>query len=203
MKEKEIVKFHKLIVTGLEKDKVISSDMVNSLADYILGQRLIKDFNGKMTLNQEGLEDEKMNYIKAYINNPIDMSTLWTISKSTAIEKTLETLNRMAKEGHLKEGVDYDSTKRIDDEFCLKLNYAAFYHRFIKYCQDNNIDYVSLKDFKKELKEKDYCLYHNRPVAFRTGGYLNHFKTFRAAVLSIEKLEEQNLNVEYLISGQK
>lgn len=205
MKEKEIIKLRKAIVAGLENDKVISSDMINPLTDYILGQWLIKDFGAKMGMNQELLKDEKTSYIRAFINKPVDTSSLCISSKGKVVDETLETMNRMAEEGHLVKGVDYDSTRRLDDELCLKLNYTAFYDRFKKYCLDNNISHevLSLKDFKQELQNRDYCLYYNRPVCFRTGDYLNKSKTFRAAVLSIEKLEEQNLNIDYLISGQE
>jgi hypothetical protein len=205
MKEKEIIKLRNAIAAGLEKDKVIHSSMINPLTDYILGQWLIKGFDAKMEMNQEGLEDEKLNYIKAFINKPLDMSSLCAGSKGRVVDEALETMNRMAEEGHLIKGVDYHSTKRIDDEFCLKLNYATFYDRFEKYCLDNNISHevLSLKDFKQELQHREYCLHYNRPVNFRTGDYLNNSKTFRAAVLSIEKLEEQNLNLDYLINGQE
>jgi hypothetical protein len=205
MKEKEIIKLRKAIAAGLEKDKVIHSSMISPLADYILGQSLIKGFDAKVNMNQEALEDEKISYIKAFINKPVEMSFLCTSSKGKVVDETLETLNCMAEEGHLIKGMDYDSTKRIDDEPCLKLNYTAFYEKFKKYCLDNNISHeiLNLKDFKQELQQKDYCLYHNRPVSFRTGDYLNNSKTFRAAVLSIEKLEEKNLNIDFLISGQE
>jgi hypothetical protein len=201
MKEKEIIKLRQSIVTNLEHHKIINSDMIDSLADYILGLSLIKDSYVKAKHNSESLEAAKKKYIRACIHPPVNKSSLGTSISSSAVEQTLETLNRMAEKGQLIKGVDFDSTKKVDDELCLRLNYTAFYDRFQKYCWDNKITHevLSLKDFKKELQKKDYCLDYNKPVAFRTDDSLKEIKTFRAAVLSVERLNEMNLKIDYLI----
>jgi hypothetical protein len=201
MKEREIVKLHQFISTNLRDSNLSNGRMKNLLANYVLAVYLLKNVFNEMKLSSDGFAEEKSKDAEACINLSHKDTPVYARPGSDLIADILETLNRMAAEGKLINDVDYDSTRKADDEPCLRLNYTAFYDRFKKYCRDNNIDHeiIRLKDFKKELMRRDYCLYHSKPVTFRTGEAQNSFKTFRAAVLSLEKLKEMKLKIDCLV----
>jgi hypothetical protein len=204
MKEREIIKLNRSIQDSLSECNLSNGKMKNTIANYILAVCLLKNIFEEMKLQLEGYslecskatEDECSSYMK----EEVGLSPY----KNSVVENTLETLNQMAEEGYLRKFVDYDATRKVDDEPCLRLNYTAFYESFKGYCRDNNISHevLTLKAFKKELMKRDYCLYCSKPVSFRYGEDTKGFKTFRAAVLSIEKLKARKLRVDFLINGQ-
>jgi hypothetical protein len=47
----------------------------------------------------------------------------------------------------------------------------------------------------------DFCISYSKPTYFKVQAYDFHStaKTFRAAVLSLEKLKERNLEIDFLV----
>ncbi|WP_097027483.1 hypothetical protein [Clostridium peptidivorans] len=108
----------------------------------------------------------------------------------------------MAATGCIYEGIHYDIAKANEADV-LRLNYLAFYDNFLKYCKDHNLsqEVLPLTSFKKQLSKSSYCLCYDKPTTFRTGYDDNsRRKTFRVAILDIEKLKEKNLEVDFLIN---
>jgi hypothetical protein len=203
MKEREIIKLHQNISRELVNSSLTNGRMKNLIANYILAVYLLRNIFEEMQQTFEDSITERRPVNEGIINSSSEEEPEFKLPSKGIIEHTLITLNKMAIDGLLIQDVDFDSSRKVDDEPCLILNYTVFYESFKKYCRDNNIDHdiLSLKDFKRELMKRDYCLYYNKPVSFRSGDDLKDFKTFRAAVLSLEKLKEWHLNIDYLVYG--
>jgi hypothetical protein len=202
MKEREIVRLHKCISKELVDSSLTNSQAKNLIANYLLAVYLLSNIFEGMRQNPGDFTAEGRQANEETVNSFFNNEPAVKVSGKGALEHTLETLNKMSLQGLLKQDLDYDSSRKVDDEPCLILNYTVFYENFKKYCRDNNVDHeiLSLKDFKRELMKKDYCLYYNKPVSFRSGDDLKGFKTCRVAVLSLEKLKKWKLNVDCLIN---
>lgn len=203
MNVEEIKNLHENISENLIDKSFKNQRIRNSVANCILGIHLLKSTFEDLSLNFEKACGIKLSDILDAINSAAGEDLLDNnIASRSVIEDSLETLNRMAVNGELDDGVDFDSSKKVDGELCLRLNYTVFYDRFIKYCKDYNVSHevLSLNSFKKQLQKMDYCLYYNKPMSFKRWGYNSkEYRTCRAAVLSIEKLKEKNLDVGFLI----
>jgi hypothetical protein len=203
MKEREIIKLHQAISRNLMDSSLTNSSLKSLVVNYILAVYLLRNIFEEMKQNLGDPTAEGRQANDEIINSFCNEGPVAKELRKGVVEHTLETLSKMVPEGLLIEGVDYDSSRKVDDEPCLILNYTVFYDRFKEYCRDNNVDHeaLSLKDFKRELMKRDYCLYYNKPMSFRSGDDLKDFKTCRAAVLSLERLKEWNLNIDYLVYG--
>lgn len=203
MKEREIIKLHQTISRNLMDSSLTNSSLKNLVANYILAVYLLRNIFEEMKQNLGDFATEGRQANEEIIISSSEEEFEFKVSSRGIIEHSLVTLNKMAIEGLLVQEADFDSSRKVDDEPCLILNYTAFYENFKKYCRDNNVDHeiLTLKDFKRELMKRDYCLYYNKPVSFRSGDDLKDFKTCRTAVLSLEKLKEWHLNIDFLVYG--
>jgi hypothetical protein len=202
MKERDIIKLYQTISKNLVDRSLTNSGLKKLITNYILAVYLLRNICEEMKQTFGDFNTEKWPIAEGFINSSSEEEPEFKLPRKGVVENTLETLNKMALEGLLKEDVDFDSSRKVDDEPCLILNYTAFYENFKKYCRDNNVEHeiLSLKDFKRELMKRDYCLYYSRPVSFRNGDDLKSFKTCRAAVLSLEKIKVWKLNIDCLIN---
>jgi hypothetical protein len=111
-------------------------------------------------------------------------------------------MNRMAANNELLRNIDYDAVMDLDGEFVLRLNYTSFYDRFVKYCREYNVTYevMPLSSFKKQLSNMQYCKCYNKPVNFSVRlGNPKDKKTFRSAVVYINKLREKNVDIDFMV----
>jgi hypothetical protein len=63
----------------------------------------------------------------------------------------------MAVNRLLDRGYDYDSVIDSDGDFVLRLNYGAFYDRFVRFCKDYNVAH-EVEGLKKKNVEVEYML---------------------------------------------
>lgn len=203
MEDNTLLELYNCIYKSLCSVKITSTRVRNSVTNCILGIYLITNVFNELNLNLEKCTGIKINDIIKSINEGAISDLLdYSNNNKSVLDDTLETINRMAVSGCIDEGIHYDTSK-IDGIEVLRLNYVAFYDDFLKYCKDHNLtqETLSLKSFKNQLSKSNYCLYYDKPTTFRTG-YDNgsRRKTFRAAILDIEKLKEKNLEVDFLIN---
>lgn len=187
----------------LNSNIIKNSRVKNSIINACFGISTIKALFKVRGLDFEESVGHSFKEIRNAIieNAKSDLLDESTGSKSV-IDYTLETINRMAINYIIR--ADYDYSLGIDkegNEF-LKLNYLSFYDKFLKYCKDHSIEHeiLPLSSFKKQLGKTDYCISVNKPISFKiSSGYINQYKTFRAAALDMKKLKELNLDLDFLM----
>jgi hypothetical protein len=201
---KDLNEIHQSIYSNIADKNFINERIRNSVANCLLGIHLLKLAYEDLGLDFEESCRVNLSNIKEAVNKGAyeDLLDYGTSSK-TIIDNTLETLNRMAANNFLHKGMDYDTAKDSSGERCLRLNYTLFYDRFLKYCREHEVNQetLNLSSFKKQLQKMDFCITYSKPTYFKVQAYDFHStgKTFRAAVLSLEKLKERNLEIEFLV----
>jgi hypothetical protein len=204
MDTKDLKQIHQSIYSSINEKNFINERIRNSVTNCLLGIHLLKLAYEDLGLDFETSCMVSLSNIKEAVNKGAyeDLLDYGTSSK-TVIDNTLETLNRMAANKHLHRGMDYDTAKDSSSDMCLRLNYTVFYDRFLKYCREHEVnqEVLNLSSFKKQLRKMDFCISYNKPTSFKVQAYDFHStaKTFRAAVLSIEKLRVRNLEIDLLL----
>jgi hypothetical protein len=170
----------------------------------MVGIALLKGVFDELKVDFEEATGVKMNEVLKSIKQTVYKDLLDNGNSSKGIiDASLETMNRMAVNGLLQKDYDYDCVLDSEGDFVLRLNYNAFYDRFVKFCKDHNVahEVLPLASFKKHLEKLGYCKSFNKPTAFkdRESGLSGKNKTFRAAVLEVEGLREKNLDVDYMV----
>jgi hypothetical protein len=202
MKEKDVINLYKAISDNLQVKSIFNAKTKDSIINFILAISLLKNIFEEMDISFLRNTASKEPESETDVYPSSEKTSSLAVCCKGVMEDTLETLNQMALEGHLVKGVDYDLSKKTSDELSLRLNYTSFYKRFINYCREKDVSFnpLPIKTFKKELRKKEYCVFYNKPITFRTKQDSKHFKTFRTAVLSVDKLREMNINIDFLIS---
>lgn len=121
---------------------------------------------------------------------------------SENVLKNLESINEMAREGLITRGVHYKAGIDAEGDYVLKLNYIAFYDRFIGFCRKSKAEHelFDLREFKLLLRIQKYCKAYNMPAWFNVlAGCYSFKKQFRCAVLKINDLKELNCKLDCLI----
>jgi len=202
VKELQSAAFEKLISNNIKNDRV-----KNSIANCILGIALLKSVFDDMDLDMEqctgfSIKDIISSIEKGAYEDLLDSGS----SNKTVIEQNFETMNRMAANNELLRNIDYDAIRDSDGDLVLRLNYTSFYDRFVKYCREYNVTHevMPLSSFKKQLSNMQYCKCYNKPVNFavRTGN-LKDKKTFRSAVVYIDKLREKNVDIDFMVDDDR
>lgn len=203
MKDDDIALLHKAIYDKLSSKNLENERVRNSITNCILGIALVKKVFEELGLDMEDSVGVSMKDIILNIKAAAEEDLLNNSFKSKgAIDASLETINRMAVNNELEKGVDFDTNYDSEGDFVLRLNYTAFYDRFLKYCREHSVehDVLSLTSFKKQLSRMSYCKCYNKPVSFHvSGGAIGERKTFRAAVLYTEALKKNNLEVDFML----
>jgi hypothetical protein len=202
MDEKKIREIHgaafeKLISNNIKNDRV-----KNSIANCILGIALLKSVFDDLDLDMQqctgfSIKDIVSSIERGAYEDLLDGGS----SNKTVIEQNFETMNRMAANNELLRNIDYDAVKDFDGDFVLRLNYISFYDRFVKYCREHNVTHevLPLSSFKKQLGNMQYCKFYNKPVNFSVKQENpKDKKTFRSAVVYIDKLKEKNVDIDFM-----
>lgn len=197
-KEIQSAAFERLISNNIKNDRV-----KNSIANCILGIALLKSVFDDMDMDMQECTGFSIKDIIASIERGAYEDLLDSgSSNKTVIEQNFETMNRMAANNELLRNIDYDAVLDLDGEFVLRLNYTSFYDRFVKYCREYNVTHevMPLSSFKKQLSNMQYCKCYNKPVNFSVRlGNPKDKKTFRSAVVYINKLREKNVDIDFMV----
>ena len=198
VKEIQSAAFEKLISNNIKNDRV-----KNSIANCILGIALLKSVFDDMDLDMKvctgfSIKDIILSIEKGAYEDLLDSGS----SNKTVIEQNFETMNRMAANNELLRNIDYDAVRDLDGDLVLRLNYTSFYDRFVKYCREYNVTHevMPLSSFKKQLSNMQYCKCYNKPVNFSVRAENpKDKKTFRSAVIYINKLREKNVDIDFMV----
>ncbi|MCB2308741.1 hypothetical protein LGL08_19455 [Clostridium estertheticum] len=202
MSEKKIKEIHSEILEKLIGNDIKNDRVKNSIANCMIGIALLKRVFDDFDLNMESCTGFTMKEIISSIERGAYEDLLdGGTSNKTVIEQNFETMNRMAANSELLRNIDYDAVLDLDGDFVLRLNYTCFYDRFVKYCREHNVTHevLPLSSFKKQLSNMQYCKCYNKPVNFsvRQENPKNK-KTFRCAVVYINKLREKNVDIDFI-----
>lgn len=203
MSEKNLKSTYDLFYNKFSGETIHSERVKHSLTNGLVGLALLLDVFINLGLDFKETTGYSPEDIQTAIKNSVISELLEDNCKTkSVIDITLETFNRMAANGLLVRGSDYDCVKDSDGELVLRLNYSVFYDRFLKYCKDYNVDHeiLPLSSFKKQLSKMNYCKCYNKPTCFQVPcSYNGVKKTFRAAVLVADKLKKNNIEVDFMI----
>jgi 5S rRNA maturation endonuclease (ribonuclease M5) len=206
MSEKKLKELYDSIYENLSGKELANDRVRNSITNCMLGIALIKGVFDELQVDFEEATGVSMKDILKSIRNTVVTDLLDNGQSSKGIiEDSLETMNRMAVNRLLERDYDYDAVLDSDGDFVLRLNYGAFYDRFVKFCKDYNVSHevLPLPSFKRQLAKLSYCKSFNKPTTFkdRDPGLedRSRSKTFRAAVLLVEGLKAKNVDVEYML----
>ncbi|MCB2290414.1 hypothetical protein LGK97_11615 [Clostridium sp. CS001] len=190
--------FEKLISNNIKNDRV-----KNSISNCILGIALLKSVFDDLDLDMQECTGFSIKDIVSSIERGAYEDLLDGGSSSkTVIEQNFETMNRMAANNDLLRDIDYDAVVDLEGDIVLRLNYTSFYDRFVKYCREHNVTHevLPLSSFKKQLSNMQYCKCYNKPVNFSVRlGNPKDKKTFRSAVIYINKLREKNVDIDFMV----
>ncbi|MGV8981874.1 hypothetical protein [Clostridium sp.] len=203
MEEEKIKEIHSTILEKNIGNDIKNDRVKNSIANCMIGIALLKKVFEDLDLNMEGCTGFAIKEILSAIEKGAYEDLLdGGSSNKTVIEQNFETVNRMAANSELLRDIDYDAVVDLDGDFVLRLNYISFYDRFVKYCREHNVTHevLPLSSFKKQLSNMQYCKCYNKPVNFsvRQENPKNK-KTFRCAVVYINKLREKNVDVDFMV----
>ncbi|MBU3188340.1 hypothetical protein K9O30_03040 [Clostridium bowmanii] len=203
MEEEKIKEIHSTILEKNIGNDIKNDRVKNSIANCMIGIALLKKVFEDLDLNMEGCTGFAIKEILSAIEKGAYEDLLdGGSSNKTVIEQNFETVNRMAANNELLRDIDYDAVVDLDGDFVLRLNYISFYDRFVKYCREHNVTHevLPLSSFKKQLSNMQYCKCYNKPVNFsvRQENPKNK-KTFRCAVVYINKLREKNVDVDFMV----
>ncbi|MBU3160825.1 hypothetical protein KPL37_13850 [Clostridium frigoris] len=202
MEEDKIKEIHSAIFEKAISNNIKNDRVKNSIANCMIGIALLKRVFNNLDLNMQECTGFTMKEIISSIETGAYEDLLdGGTSNKTVIEQNFETMNRMAANNELYRNIDYDAVLDLDGDFVLRLNYTCFYDRFVKYCREHNVTHevLPLSSFKKQLSNMQYCKSYNKPVNFsvRQENPKNK-KTFRCAVVYINKLREKNVDVDFI-----
>jgi len=202
MEEEKIKEIHSAIFEKAIGNDIKNDRIKNSIANCMIGIALLKKVFDDLDLNMQECTGFTMKEIISSIERGAYEDLLdGGSSNKTVIEQNFETMNRMAANNELSRNIDYDAVLDLDGDFVLRLNYTSFYDRFVKYCREHNVTHevLPLSSFKKQLSNMQYCKCYNKPVNFsvRQENPKNK-KTFRCAVVYINKLREKNVDVDFI-----
>jgi hypothetical protein len=206
MSEDKLRKLYNTVYEELSGKELSNERVRNSITNCILGIALLKGVFEELGLDFKescGVDTEEIADIIKHtvVTDLLDNGN----SSKGIIEDSLETMNRMAVNSLLQKDYDYDAVMDGDGDFVLRLNYSAFYDRFVKFCKDHNVGHevLPLASFKKQLDKLAYCKCFNKPVTFkdRLDGRERN-KTFRAAVLIVDELRKRNVDVDYMVINE-
>ncbi|MBU3110190.1 hypothetical protein [Clostridium lacusfryxellense] len=202
MEEENIKEIHSAILEKLIGNYIKNDRVKTSIANCMIGIALLKRVFNDLDLNMQ----ECTGFTMKEILSAIEMGAYEDLldggtSNKTVIEQNFETMNRMAANNELLRDIDYDAVLDLDGDFVLRLNYTCFYDRFVKYCREHNVTHevLPLNSFKKQLSNMQYCKFYNKPVNFSVRQELpKNKKTFRCAVIYINKLREKNVDIDFI-----
>jgi hypothetical protein len=206
MREEKLKELYDSIYDNLSGKDLANDRVRNSITNCMLGIALLKGVFDELQLDFKEATGVSPNDILKSIKNTV-VTDLLDNGKSSKgiIEDSLETMNRMAVNRLLERGYDYDAVMDGEGDFVLRLNYSAFYDRFVKFCREHSVSHevLPLPSFKRQLSKLAYCKSYNKPTSFkdREGSY-DKPKTFRAAVLEVEGLNKKNVDVEYMLDRE-
>ncbi|MBU3182537.1 hypothetical protein [Clostridium psychrophilum] len=202
MDEDKIKQIHSSIFEKAISNNIKNDRAKNSIANCMIGIALLKRVFNDLDLDMQECTGFTMKEIISSIETGAYEDLLdGGTSNKTVIEQNFETMNRMAANNELLRNIDYDTVLDLDGDFVLRLNYTCFYDRFVKYCREHNVTHevLPLSSFKKQLSNMQYCKCYNKPVNFsvRQENPKNK-KTFRCAVVYINKLREKNVDIDFI-----
>jgi hypothetical protein len=203
MSEEKLKKLYDTLYEELSGKELNNERVRNSITNCMLGIALLRGVFEELELDFQESCGVKTKDIFKSIKRAVVSDLLDNGNRSKGIiEDSLETMNRMAVNRLLDKYYDYDMVLDSDGDHVLRLNYSAFYDRFVKFCKDHNVahEVLPLASFKKQLNKLGYCKCFNKPVTFkdRYDG-LDRTKTFRAAVLLVDELKRRNVEVDYMV----
>jgi predicted nuclease with TOPRIM domain len=206
MSEKKLKELYDSIYESLSGKDLANERVRNSITNCMLGIALLKGVFDELQVDFQEASGVSMSDIIKSIKHTVITDLLDNGNSSKGIiEDSLETMNRMAVNRLLDREYDYDSVVDSDGDYVLRLNYGAFYDRFVKFCKDYNVSHevLPLASFKKQLSKLGYCKCFNKPTSFkdRYDGR-EKYKTFRAAMLEVEGLMKKNVDVEYMLDRE-
>jgi 5S rRNA maturation endonuclease (ribonuclease M5) len=202
---KELAEKHKKLFIQMAKVSIRDDRVKESISNCILGLALVKEAFKAVNLDIEQETGYKMSeLIDAVRDTASDDLLMGAEGSKNVIDLTLETLNRMAINNVLVNKCDYDAVMDKDGEFVLRLNYKAFYDRFLKYCKDNKIEHevLQIESFEQQLSNMDYCKASKKGVKFKLNNSFNETKNFRSMIIFADKLKERNIDVDYMIDNK-
>ena len=202
MEEEKLKEIHSAIFEKAIGNDIKNDRVKNSIANCMIGIALLKKVFDDLDLNMQECTGFTMKEIISSIERGAYEDLLdGGSSNKTVIEQNFETMNRMAANNELLRNIDYDAVLDLDGDFVLRLNYTSFYDRFVKYCREHNVTHevLPLSSFKKQLSNMLYCKCYNKPVNFSVRQENpKDKKTFRCAVVYINKLREKNVDVDFI-----
>ncbi|MBV7273742.1 hypothetical protein JMF89_09725 [Clostridiaceae bacterium UIB06] len=203
MSEENLKTAYNMFYKKFSGDNIHSERIKESITNALLGLSLLLEVFADLGLNFKEATGYSSKDIETALKTSVVKELLEDNAKSkSVVDITLETLNRMAANGELVQGADYNCTKDFDGDKVLRLNYTVFYDRLLKYCKDHNLDIevLTLGGFKKQISKMNYCKAYNKPTSFHVTNTFNGTKkTFRAAVLYVDKLKENNIDVDFMV----
>lgn len=202
---KELAEKHKKLFIQMAKASIRDDRVKESIANCILGLALVREAYKFLELDIEKEIGFKMSELIEAVRETASEDLLMGAEGSkNVIDLTLETLNRMAINDVLTSKCDYDTVMDKDGDFVLRLNYKAFYDRFLKYCKDNKIEHevLQLESFEQQLSNMDYCKASKYVMKFNIKYAANETKSFRGMVLFIDKLKERNIDIDFMLDNE-
>jgi hypothetical protein len=202
---KELMEKHRKLFIQIAKINIRDDRVKESISNCILGLSLIREVFKNLNLDMDKETGYEMKEIVAAVTETATSDLLMGAEGSkNVIDLTLETLNRMAINGAIYEGCDYESLLDRDGDFVLRLNYKAFYDRFLRYCKDNRIEHevLQLDSFEQQISNMEYCKASKKVLKFKAGYSSNETKSFRGMVLYIDKLKERNIDVDFMTDNE-
>lgn len=203
MSEENLKATYDMFFKKFSGNNIHNERIKQSITNALLGLALLLEIFENLGLNFKEASGYSSKDIETALKASVIKELLEYNTKSkSVVDISLEAFNRMAANGDLVRGADYDCTKDSDGDKVLRLNYTVFYDRFLKYCKDHNLDIevLTLGSFKKQISKMSYCKFYNKPTCFHVANTFNGTKkTFRAAVLVVDKLKENNIDVDFMI----
>jgi hypothetical protein len=202
---KELAEKHRKLFTQMSKIAIRDDRVKESIANCILGLALIRDVFKATGVDLEKETGVKMtDMVTAVEETAAEDLLMGAEGSKNVIDLTLETLNRMAINGVLNQKCDYLAVMDKDGDFVIRLNYKAFYDRFLKYCKDNRIEHevLQLDSFEQQLSNMDYCKASKKVLKFNVSYATTETKTFRGMVLYASKLKERNIDIDYMLDDK-
>ena len=204
MSEEKLKELYDAIYEKLSGIELANERVRNSITNCMLGIALLKGVFEELQLDFEKAAGVSTKDLLESIRQTAYTDLLdYGQSSKGIIEDSLETMNRMAVNRLIEREYDYDSVLDSEGDLVLRLNYGAFYDRFVKFCKDHNVahEVLPLSSFKRQLSKLGCCKCYNKATSFkdRNGFHNGRKKTFRAAVLQVEELRKKNVEVDYMV----
>lgn len=206
MSEEKLKSLYDSIYLKLSGKEIKNERIKNSITNCMLGIALLKSVYDDLELNFEETTGVKIIDVLSSIKEAAFVDLLDSNNSSKGvIEESLETMNRMAVNRLLERSYDYDAVIDGDGDFVLRLNYIAFYDRFLKYCKEHNITHevLPLASFKNQLKTLNFCKCYNKSTGFLIReGRKGERKTFRAGILNADVLKGKGIDIDYMLDSE-